>query len=126
MSLARFRGDQRGASAVEFAVTAPVYFLILFAIIEAGLLLWTQLGLQHGAQSAARCAAIDTTTCNTSSAIQAYAAQKSFALNPPSSIFVVQTLGCGVNVSADYTYNFLSNFFKLPTLSLHAKACFPK
>ena len=39
--------DERGASALEFALTAPVFFLFIFGIIEFGLLFWTQLGLQR-------------------------------------------------------------------------------
>ncbi|HLZ05400.1 MAG TPA: TadE/TadG family type IV pilus assembly protein [Bradyrhizobium sp.] len=53
--------DEQGASALEFALTAPVFFLFLFGIIELGLMFWTQIGLQHGAEMAARCATIHTT-----------------------------------------------------------------
>ena len=61
MNIFRIIDDNRGASAVEFALTAPVFFVMLFAVIDGGLLLWTQVGLQHGAEAAARCASIDMT-----------------------------------------------------------------
>ena len=51
--------DERGATALEFAILAPVFFLIIFGIIAFGLLFWTQVGLQHGAEMAARCASIN-------------------------------------------------------------------
>ena len=54
MSLQRIIRDAHGTSAVEFALTAPAFFAIVFGIIETGLMLWTQQGLQHGAQLAAR------------------------------------------------------------------------
>jgi Flp pilus assembly protein TadG len=52
-----------GAAAVEFALTAPVFFAIVFGLIDSGLLLWTQLGLQHATELAARCASVNKTIC---------------------------------------------------------------
>lgn len=80
MRYAKLRRDESGASAVEFAITAPVFFAVVFGIIEGGLLLWTQLGLQHGAEMAARCAAVNKTMCNNSSAVQNFAVQNSYDL----------------------------------------------
>ena len=118
--------DERGTSAIEFAVTAPAFFLILFAIIEGALLLWTQIGLQHGTELAARCASVNTSICGSSGAVQTYAAQQSFALKPPASIFTVSNPVCGNQVSAAYTYKFLTSFFGLPSFTIRAQACFPK
>jgi Flp pilus assembly protein TadG len=56
MRPAHVRGDQHGATAVEFALTMPLFLLIMLGIIQAGWLLWTQYGLQQGVQMAARCA----------------------------------------------------------------------
>jgi Flp pilus assembly protein TadG len=126
MRLRRICPDEQGTSAIEFAITAPVFFMMLFGLIETGLLLWTQLGLQHGSERAARCATINTTTCSSVSAIQTYAAQQSFALNPSPSIFSVTTPACGNQVNADYSYKFLTTYFNLPTLTIRAQACFPK
>ena len=50
--------DQRGATALEFALLAPVFVLLIFGIIGIGMLFWTQVGLQHGVQMAARCASV--------------------------------------------------------------------
>ena len=76
---------EEGATAVEFAMTAPVFFLILFGIIQGGLLLWTQLGLQHGAEMAARCAGVNKILCGNNGAITNFAAQQAYGLNPPAS-----------------------------------------
>jgi Flp pilus assembly protein TadG len=56
MRPAHVRGDQHGATVVEFALTMPLFLLIMLGIIQAGWLLWTQYGLQQGVQMAARCA----------------------------------------------------------------------
>jgi Flp pilus assembly protein TadG len=126
MRFARICDDERGTSAIEFAITAPAFFLLLFGLIETGLLLWTKVGLQHGSERAARCATINQTMCGTVTAIQNYAAQESFALNPSPSIFTVSTPACGNQINADYSYQFLTTYFGLPTVSIRAQACFPK
>jgi len=123
--LAKIRRDERGATAVEFALTAPVFFMIVFAIIEGGLLLWTQLGLQHGAEMAARCAGINKTTCGDNTAIQSFAAQQAYGLNPSPSAFTVSTAACGTQVSASYTFTFITTYFGTPNLALSAQSCFP-
>jgi len=125
MSFPRFCLDQRGVTAVEFAITAPAFFGIVFLIIEGGLLMWTQTGLQHGAEMAARCATINHTLCGSATAIQNYAAQQSFGLNPPPSTFAYTAAACGNQVSASYTFRFLVDFFALPSLGLTAQSCFP-
>ncbi len=97
-----FCQDGSGASAVEFAIVAPVFVLLLFAAIEGGLLLWTQLGLQHGVEVAARCASVNAGLCGSTAAIQDFAARQAFGLNVPPSTFSVSTPACGNQVSANY------------------------
>lgn len=117
--------DVSGASALEFGLTAPVFFLVIFGIIEGGLLLWTQLGLQHGTELAARCAGINKTLCGTTNAIQNYAAQQSYGLNPSPSTFSVSVAACGQLVTASYTFRFVTSYWSRPNLVLTAQACFP-
>ena len=125
MSFPRFCLDQRGVTAVEFAITAPAFFGLVFLIIEGGLLMWTQTGLQHGAEMAARCATINHTLCGSATAIQNYAAQQSFGLNPPPSTFAYTAAACGNQVSASYTYPLISSNFPSSTLTLNAQSCMP-
>src|SRR5262249_7256795 len=99
-----FRRDQRGASAVEFALTVPVFLALVFAIVDGAMLMWTQLGLQHGAEMAARCAAVNATTCGTDSNITSYAAGQAYGLGVSSSVYSVSTATCGKTVTASYTY----------------------
>ena len=54
----RARGD-RGAAAVEFALIAPVLFLLIFGIIEFGWAEAQQLNVRHGARETARLAAVN-------------------------------------------------------------------
>lgn len=118
--------NEQGTSAVEFALTAPAFFAIVFAIIEIGLVLWTQQGLQHGAELAARCATVNSTTCGSASTITAYAAQQAYGLGVTASVFSYSTPACGNQVSASYPFQFLTSYFSGASVTLTAQSCFPK
>ena len=103
--------DTGGDTLVEFSVTLPFFLLLTFGLIQAALLLWTQAGLQHGVEVAARCASVNysanqlglNTSCLTDSTsgvptpstvvgnttyIQQYAAQNSWGIVPSSGFTV--------------------------------------
>jgi Flp pilus assembly protein TadG len=67
----RGRGD--GAAAlVEFAIILPVFFLLVFGIMEFGYAFFQQLDVRHGAREGARLAAVNyKTTANPTPADQA-------------------------------------------------------
>ncbi|MGO8907724.1 MAG: TadE/TadG family type IV pilus assembly protein [Bradyrhizobium sp.] len=52
--LRRFRRSRRASAAVEFALVAPVFFALLFAIIETGIMFFANQVLETMAQDAAR------------------------------------------------------------------------
>jgi Flp pilus assembly protein TadG len=125
VNFVKFCRNTQGATAVEFGITAPVFMMVIFGILECGTLLWTQLGLQHGAQMAARCASINATICGNANDIQAYAAKQSYGLPVTPSVFTTSASSCGRQVSANYTYQFISSYFGAPSLTLTAQSCFP-
>jgi Flp pilus assembly protein TadG len=51
--------DTRGSALVEFTVTVSLFLALTFGLLQAGLLLYTQVGLQHGVETAARCASVN-------------------------------------------------------------------
>jgi Flp pilus assembly protein TadG len=53
-TLRRFRRNRRGSAAVEFALVAPLFFALLFAIIETALVFFASQVLETVAQEAAR------------------------------------------------------------------------
>ena len=116
--------DISGATALEFALCAPAFFMLMMGIVELGLLLWMQMALQEGVESAARCASVNKATCNSTGNIQSYASAQSFGLAPPVATFTVSTPACGNQVQASYTPAFLPHF-PIPTRTLTAQACFP-
>ena len=50
----RFRRNGRGSAAVEFALVAPVFFALLFAIIETGVMFFASQALETITQESAR------------------------------------------------------------------------
>jgi Flp pilus assembly protein TadG len=116
--------DNRGTSALEFALTAPVFFLFIFGIIEFGLLFWTQLGMQHGTEMAARCATVNPALCPGGTAITSYAAQQAFGLSLPAQTFTYSTPACGNQVAASYAFHF-PEVLNLSPVTLTARSCFP-
>ena len=121
----RFTCDERGVTAVEFAVTSPVYFLMLFGLAQAGMWLWADFTLQRAVDAASRCAAILTTTCGTTSAIQTYASNNVVGLSVPSSAFSVTHPSCGAEVSAAYEVPTFTSGLGLPNITVHVSACYP-
>ena len=113
-----------GATAVEFALTAPAFFALVIGGIQVGLLCWAQLALQQGSEAAARCASVNKTLCGNTSQIQSYASAQSYGLAPGASAFTVSSMACGNMVRASYAPSFL-NGFVIPSITLTASACFP-
>ena len=124
MRAIRFLSDVRAAAAIEFAFTAPAFLAIMFGIIEACFMLWTQFSLQHGVEMGARCGSVNTTICSSVQSIQGYAAKNAYGLNPPLSTFTVLTPSCGTQVSASYPFPIVMTSFGSVTLT--AQSCFPK
>ena len=52
--LRRFRRNRAGSAAVEFALVAPMFFALLFAIIESGIMFFAGQVLETVTQNAAR------------------------------------------------------------------------
>jgi Flp pilus assembly protein TadG len=52
--LRRFRDNSKGASALEFAIVAPIFLVLLFAIIETALMFFASQVLETMTQDAAR------------------------------------------------------------------------
>lgn len=50
----QFKKTQRGASAVEFAIVAPLLFFLIFAVIDLCVLFWVNLTMQYAVREGAR------------------------------------------------------------------------
>lgn len=126
MTFAAFFRDARGAVAIETALTAPLFCFVVVGICQAGQLMWTQMGLQRGAEMAARCATINPTLCSSTSATQRYAAAQTYGLNPPASAFSVNVQSCGTLVTASHAVGTLASLFGAGSVMVTARSCFPR
>ncbi len=115
---------KRGAAALEYGIIMPVLLLLLLGIMDMGRLMWIYAGLNRGVEAAARCAAVNTTTCGTTAQIQGVAASEVWGTSVPSSIFSVSTPSCGIQVSASYNFRFFT--LGLASITLAPSACFTK
>jgi Flp pilus assembly protein TadG len=59
MARRRSRRDRRGAALVEFALVVPVFFLMVFGILEFGRAMMVEAALANAARAGARAAAMD-------------------------------------------------------------------
>ena len=118
--------DQSGASVVEFALSFSAFLMLVFGLINIARVLWIVASLHFAAESAARCASANTTTCNSATAIQSYALTRYYGeslggTNP----FTYSATGCGNTVTASYTYSLVIPLAGTYSLPLSAAACFP-
>lgn len=123
--LRRLRRDQSGAVAMEMALTAPVFCLLIMGGCEIGYLFWNKFGLQRGVEMAARCAAVNITQCPNDTATKNYAVVQTYGVNPPSSVFSVVTTGCGIQVTASRNVQMISGSLGIPAVTITARSCFP-
>ena len=76
MALAMKMRDESGGSLVEFAVIAPLLFVILFGIIEFGILLDDQAKITNASREGARAGIVfDTTLRNSDNTVNTAAVQ---------------------------------------------------
>ncbi|MEM9351776.1 MAG: TadE family protein [Planctomycetota bacterium] len=55
-------GSRRGASAVEFAIVAPIFFMVILGMIEFGRMMMVQQVITNAAREGARIAVLDSAT----------------------------------------------------------------
>lgn len=119
---------QRGASAVEFAILAPLFVALLFAIVEFGLVLYTKGMLTHASREGARFGVVYGPPRRDSAAIEAVVRNylNQCGLTNTASVTITGVAGASgspLDVKVDYTYQFfvlpqdLNQFFggSLPT-----------
>jgi len=75
LSMSLLHRDRQGATAVEFALVAPILLMFLFMIVEGARLLWTQQALQETAASSVRCWALKS-PCSSAALTRSYATNR--------------------------------------------------
>ena len=123
--------DERGAAALEFAFVLPVLFLIATGLIDFGRAIWTQSTLDYAVQAAARCGAVNTSTCSDATTIKTYAVSQTYGITVSNSNFTVTTAGtpcngfAGVKVQVTYAFTYILPALRSDSGNFGATACYP-
>lgn len=64
---------QSGATAVEFALIAPILFALIIGGLSTGLVVYSAAGLHDAVEQAARCYSVNASKCSTPAQAQSYA-----------------------------------------------------
>src|SRR3984957_9887087 len=139
--------DEEGGVIVENTITMWVFLLLTMGITQAGLIMWSAVGLEHGAQMAARCASVSdaaidagfvpsTTTptpcyststkgaSNNQTTMKTYAVSNSWGVGVPSSAFSFPSGSCASpsnQVSSSYSETLMNYLF---TTNLSPLSCY--
>jgi Flp pilus assembly protein TadG len=119
------RTSRAGSASVDAALGLPILLMFLFGITEISRGMWIQTNVQQAVEAAARCAAINTTTCDTAANIKTYAAGQIHAYTVASSNFSYATPACGKEVSATVPFQSAVTGIVGIEVNLTAKSCYP-
>jgi len=109
----RFLRDARGGAAVEFALVAPTFLMMIFLMLDGGRMLFTKQAINELATAAARCAALQATGCASASAVQTWtidrARQRSNLALTTAMVTINTSTSCNgqtnmAKAQIDYTY----------------------
>jgi Flp pilus assembly protein TadG len=118
--------------ALEYGLLLPALLLLMLTSMDVGRLIWTYATLHRAVEAAARCAAVNPTSCGTPTVIANRAASEAWGLGIAPSAFTSQTLGCGAQVSASYNFPLLIPWIggdqpqnQPSSIALTVSACYP-
>ena len=121
--LKSLRCDERGTTAVEFAIIAPVFIALLIGTMVLCVALLLVGSLHFAVEDGARCASVKTTICSDAATTVAYTQSRYFgpAVSPT---FTYTAAACGNSVSASISYS-MDVGFRTFVVPISATACFP-
>jgi Flp pilus assembly protein TadG len=114
--------EQRGTTAVEFALVSPVFIAMVLGLLALCLCLFLIGSLHYSVEEAARCASVRTTVCTDASTTIAYAQSRYFGPSTPTFSYAAAT--CGNSVTASINYVAQLGLTQV-TIPFSASACFP-
>ena len=120
--LRRLKRDVAGATAVEFAVVGPVLFILVFGIIQTGLLIFTKQQLHYAVESAVRSVMINPAMAE--SEIRTHILNKMSTIND-SDLVVIAPIGTTFlnsieirSIIAEYDFDFLVPYSNISPMTL--------
>jgi Flp pilus assembly protein TadG len=117
-----FVACQRGTTAVEFALVAPVLFALIIGTLSTGTVVYSAAGLRDSVEQAARCYSVNADLCSSAATTQTYAQNAYYGMDKPT--FTASIQSCGHQVAGTVTIE-LTTFIVNFNVPLSAQACFP-
>lgn len=120
--------SESGVAAVEFALIAPIFFMMIFGIIDMGRVYWLISSMEYAVEGAGRYAMLNTSA--TSQQVIEEAQDNLYVINQNSVTFTTSTSSSsGINymtIQAQASFNFLPPaMFNYGTIALTRTATVP-
>lgn len=124
-----FVSDQRGIAAIEFALLAPAFLMLLVGTMTMSILFFTLSSLHYATEAAARCASVNAVVCNGAAATNAFAKANFFGSSTIPTFTCTGricggTVACGNRVTGSVTVTLDVGIASYST-PLSASACYP-
>ncbi len=115
-----------GATAVEFAIVAPLFLVMVYGVMEVGRALWIKSTMQFAVEETTRYAMVNTSA--STSTLVTYAYTKLSGMNSTGITFTA-TLTTGtpnfMTVAGTYDFTALVSLVELPDFTLNASSRVP-
>ncbi len=133
---AAFSGCRMGATAVEFAIVAPVFLVMTLGVVEVGRVLWIKATMQHAVEQTTRYFMVNNAACTSSlstciTTLQTYATSRFGESGMDTSGFSVTAAETTISstvymgIAATYSYTPLIEIVEFPDVTLSALARVP-
>lgn len=121
----RFRRCRLGATAVEFAMVAPVFIILVVGTIELSRAMWIKATMQFAAEETSRYAIVNTSA--SSSTLETYAQDvvTTYGVDSTNMTFTATVSASTVTIDITYTFSSLVPLVAIPDIELSAKSQVP-
>lgn len=118
------RDDERGTTAIEFAIVGPVFILLVIGILYLCMCLSVVGSMHYAVEEGARCASVRKLVCNDEDTTIAYTKAHYFGPGGVPTFAYDPAAVCGHSVTASISYVVDMGLKKI-TVPITAAACFP-
>jgi len=123
------RRSRCGATAVEFAMVAPVFLIMVIGVFELGRAMWIRASMQYAVEETTRFAIVNTSATTSALATYASTAYSSSGINIAGATFsATQATTSGityVTISGSYDFSVIVPLVPIPDVTLTAKSRIP-
>ena len=120
----KIRSDQRGTSAVEFAIVGPIFIMVLIGIFYLCMCLSVVGSMHYAVEEGARCASVRTMVCTDETSTVAYTRNHYYGPTALPTFTYDAAAACGRSVTASINY-VLDIGLRQFNVPITASACFP-